>query len=140
MFVNLDDIRKILEYVDYFIIDIKILEKNRCKEILGGNINRYYQNIELICNYYNHKNILFRIPCSELYTLTENNKIKIIELVSQYKDIEIELFHLHTLGKKKYDSLNLNYAFDTGIQEEEALKGLYEKLIALGCQVTINGI
>lgn len=138
LFVNPICVEKALEYVDYFIIDIKILENDKCKELLGGHVSKYYQNIAMVCNHHRHENILFRIPSSEMYTLTKTNKQKIIELVDQYKDIPIELYRLHMLGKQKYDSLKLKYSFQIGFHEEKVLSEMYKELITRGCHVVIN--
>lgn len=94
-----------LEYVDFLIVDIKILDAKMCEKILGGDINLYRKNLEKA---YKMKKILcFRIPCNYEYTLTQHNKNLIFELLNNYKDIKTQIFSIHKLGESKYESLGV---------------------------------
>lgn len=49
-----------LDFIDLFYIDIKILDKKRCKDILYGDINLYLSNLEKVL--YKEKLFVLRIP------------------------------------------------------------------------------
>lgn len=104
LFIPIENLQSILPLMDYFIVDIKILEKHRCKNILGGNFDSYLTNVRMV--YDSGKLKVFRIPCCYEYTFDEANKKEIIEFLLQYKDVKVELFGVHNLGKKKYEALN----------------------------------
>lgn len=140
LYVNQESVIRSLEYIDYYMIDLKIIDKKKCKEILGGDSALYCSNLDFICNKVIHTNIVFRIPCAQLYTLEETNRRQLIKVLSQYKDIRIELFNLHDLGQSKYNSLNINYEFLRGNFEEETMMEFYEYLSEEGYNVKINKI
>lgn len=140
LYVKRENVKKTLEFVDYFMVDIKILEPKQCKEILGGDVELYKTNLNYLCNKFNHEKIVFRIPCSLAYTLTEVNKKMIVDVISCYKDICIELFTLHDLGKSKYDSMTLQYDFQKSEFENQAMMEFYELLKNQGYKVKINKI
>lgn len=102
LFVDIELLQIAIQYIDYFYVDIKILDKHECKSILGGDIEQYLKNVELLHS--TGKTITFRIPCSE-YTMIESNMILIKTLLQKYSDCSVELFKLHNLAESKYNSL-----------------------------------
>ena len=103
LFVPFENLQSIIPLMDYFIVDIKLLDQHRCKTVLGGNLEAYFRNVRTV--YEAGKLKVFRIPCCYEYTYEEDNKKKIVEFLLQYKDVKVELFGVHNLGKKKYDVL-----------------------------------
>ena len=103
LFIPSENLRRVLNYIDIAIVDIKILEPEVCSEILGGNLAVYKENIQLL--YESGRLRLFRIPCCNEYTFTDNNKELLIDFLRQYRDIPVQLFAIHRLGEKKYQSL-----------------------------------
>ncbi len=140
LFVSEKAIQIALPYIDYFIIDIKILDQDQCKVVLGGDTELYFSNLDYICSRIKHDNIVFRIPCSQEYTLTQNNVDRILKVISRYKDVKIELFTLHKLGQSKYDSLGKEYDFLIDESEEQRMQEFYYILRNKGLNVTINQI
>lgn len=96
-------VEMVLPYIDYFIIDIKILDEDLCQKVLGGKLDIYLKNIKLLHGI--GKTMLFRVPGNMEYTLAMNNRLKIAEFLLEYPDIKVQLFAIHDLAKKKYDSL-----------------------------------
>lgn len=103
LFVNKEKLYSILPYVDLFYVDIKILDKNKCEDILGGDIDQYYNNLELLKD--SNKKVVFRIPCNKEYTFTAENLGLIKKLLLKYKDNEVEIFQIHELAEDKYLTL-----------------------------------
>src|SRR5574344_462320 len=106
LFVPIDMLKLAIKYVDYFIVDCKILDSSSTLNILGGNIKVYLENLDYLFKNFEHKNIRIRIPIINNYTDNSNNLIAIVELLKKYKPDLIEIFSGHTLAEKKYDSLN----------------------------------
>lgn len=109
-----------LNYVDEFIIDIKTLDKKQCKEILNGEIDLYYENIEKV--FLSRKNVTFRIPIANGYTYTSDNIELIIQLLKQYKPKKVEIFNVHNLAVKKYESLNKTMPGIKGVSREKLVQ------------------
>lgn len=107
MFVPEEYLRIALEYIDYFIIDVKILDSFLCKNVLGGELDTYLSNIEKI--YKAKKKMIFRIPCNYEYTFTDRNKDMIKNFLMKYKNNKVQLFAIHDLGKEKYNSLRRSF-------------------------------
>ena len=126
-----------LKYVDVFIVDIKILDKDECKKFLNGDIDVYYKNIDIL--FKNKKNVIFRIPLSNKYTYTDKNINLILELLNNYKPICVEMFNIHNLAQKKYESLKLEVPKIDGINPEK-IKSLKEKIEKLGIKVKVCNI
>lgn len=107
MFIPRDYLTIALKYIDYFIIDIKTLDPDLCRELLGGDIDTYFLNVETV--YEAGKKMIFRIPGSYEYTFTCDNKNRIKSFLMRYRDVRVQLFALHDLGRKKYDSLGKTF-------------------------------
>lgn len=113
LFVPQGNLRIALNYIDFFYVDMKILNSERCKEIERGNLDLYLSNLKILFSW-NDKNgrkkpVVIRIPVIGSYTDDENNRKDVHELLAGYKDkiLMIELIKEHNLGEVKYESLGL---------------------------------
>jgi pyruvate formate lyase activating enzyme len=93
----------VIDYVDLFLIDVKILDKERSKDILDGDVDLLYKNVRRAAA--DGKEIVFRIPCCDDYTLTDENIGLLGNFFADYPGYPVELFRLHTLGISKHKSL-----------------------------------
>ncbi len=125
------------EYVDLFIVDVKILQPEICRGVLGGNVQRYTENVELLKS--KGKKLLFRIPCNREYTVQKDNFEAVKSFLRQYAEVPVEIFATHSLGKEKYRSLGLECREFEKISVEE-LTEIAEDLSRQGSRVTINTI
>lgn len=122
------------KYIDEFIIDIKILDPIKCKEILNGNIELYYDNLEMLAQ--KDKINIFRIPLVNEYTLEEQNIEKILKLLQKYRHKKVEIFKIHNLAESKYKSIGKEMRKFSEIKDEDVEK-LYSKLKNLNMNVEI---
>ena len=123
-----------VDYVDFFYVDIKILDALLCKKILGGDIELYKKNLAYLNK--TQKKIVFRIPCNDKYTLNGKNQQLICELCKEHMDIPIEIFKVHSLGMSKYKSLRKKY-YEKLSCEDIVFKDFYEILLDQGNKVKI---
>lgn len=126
-------------YFDYYIVDIKILDKNRCNNLIGGNLDLFYTNLDVLLN--SNKNIWIRIPVIKGYTddyVNKNNIVSLLKNISSRKNVvSIELIKGHNLAKSKYKFLstkiqNIVYHELEDLSDEE-LHG-YKQLIENECK------
>lgn len=75
LFVPRKKLEAILPYIDYFYVDVKIMDKVECKKILHGNMDLYRDNLEILTS---KKKITARIPVIGEYTDNEGNIIAIL--------------------------------------------------------------
>jgi len=86
-----------LDYCDYYLVDIKILNKADEAKI-NSNSDLFKENAKLLQN----KNVKYRIPLAYDYTFTENNIIEIRNFLVDNNIKEVDVFNTHNLGKEKY--------------------------------------
>ena len=122
-----------IKYVDEFIIDIKILDKDNVNKI-NGNIELYESNIKKI--FESGKKVIFRIPLAKDYIATENNIELILEFLKHYKPDRVEIFKIHNLGEKKYKTLNREMTDIENISEED-IERIKEKIENIGIKTEI---
>ena len=108
-----------LPYMNFAYVDIKILDNTLCSKVLGGNVENYINNVRNI-----HKSkskMIFRIPCSNEFTLTGNNICLIRNMLREFSGHRIEIFKVHNLGNEKYKSMGCE-AWLGSIVENSALE------------------
>ena len=111
LFVPSSVIEKAVGLIDFFYIDIKILNENKCKSIEKGNLDLYLYNLDKLLTWRdsngNHKAVVIRIPVIGSYTDNDENRKAVHDLISRYKDsiLKIELIKEHKLAESKYRSL-----------------------------------
>ena len=125
LMTNLESVKIASKYADEFLIDVKILDKNYCKKILGGNIDLFYNNLDFLFNKTN--NIIFRIPLANEYTLNKKNIALIESFLKKYNSDKVEIFKIHNLAKKKYELLNKQF-FNLYDVSDEDVNCVYKKL------------
>src|SRR5574344_890841 len=92
LFVRKEFVEFAVQFIDYFIIDFKIANKNDCYNKIGGNIEQYLFNLKYILSNVSHNNILIRIPIIKGYTDSDENIVEIIKYLKGYNDINIQIF------------------------------------------------
>lgn len=103
LFIPSDQLELAMKFIDLFYVDIKILDKERCKSILHGKLEQYMTNVKML--FEAKKTVVFRMPIIGGYTNGEENIRAVIGLIKQYPPIKVELIKEHNLGQSKYKSL-----------------------------------
>ncbi len=97
----------VVDCIDLFYVDLKILNKEEFKTKLNGDLDLLYSNLDYLKS--KNKQFIFRIPIVKGYTLNQSNIEQIKGIVQKYKPLDIEVFSVHNLAKSKYKNLNLSY-------------------------------
>ena len=124
-----------MPYVDFFIVDVKILVPILCRDILGGNVAIYLQNMDALCEL--GKPILLRLPCNHEHTLSKDNLEYLMKFFAQHPALHLEIFATHSLGKTKYESLGLVCPKWQSVTVA-TLEELAEQIRAYGLNVTVK--
>lgn len=105
LFVNEEQLVLAMKYIDLFYVDMKILNQEKCKTILKGNLQQYLSNLGKLFTY--NKPVIIRVPVIGGYTDGCENRRSVVELLQKYKEkvIKVELIKEHNLGLNKYQSL-----------------------------------
>ena len=102
LFVNENLVKLANEYADELIIDIKMLDPENAKNVLGGNVNQFLSNMKLI----DLSKVTFRIPVTK-YSLADSDEI--CDLIKRYPPKKVEIFKLHNLARRKYEILEKEF-------------------------------
>ncbi len=101
-------LKKAIEFVDLFIVDLKILDKEQSKETIGMDLDLYRKNLEYL--FANNVDLICRIPLIPGYTDSDSNLKSIKSFVNELnlkynRNISIELINFNPLSKTKYQQL-----------------------------------
>jgi len=109
--VSWEVIEPFIELTDLFILDLKIINPELHKKIIGGDINIIKSNIKKLSK--SHQNILIRTPLIPGYTSTKKNLEGIAKFLKEIKTInkriKFELLNFNPLAKSKYKTLKIPY-------------------------------
>ncbi len=123
-----------IDLIDHFIVDLKIMDPEICKSVLGGDADCYEHCFEYLeeCG----KDITVRIPLNYEYTMQDENVLLIEEFLKKHLRIPVEIFATHNLGTNKYMSLQMNPP-DIKEVTSDALESFAERLIQNGSAVNV---
>ena len=103
-------LRKVIDYVDYVISDIKIVDTQRSREVLGVPSEQILSNIRVIADQYPEKSLLLRTPIIPGYNDDPENIAAIGAFITSLsRPIPLELLPYHEFGKSKYTNLGMTY-------------------------------
>lgn len=107
-----DDIKKVLSLTDLVLLDIKHINPEKCKELVG-----FENKLELqFAKYLSDNNISMWIRQVLIPGITDDEQdlYKLKEFLTSLKTVEkIELLPYHTLGKHKWKDLGLKYDLES---------------------------
>lgn len=103
LFVPEDKLFIAIKYVDMFYADVKMLNEDIYKSILGGNLKQYMSDLDILFSV--TQSVVLRVPIIGGYTNDDENLTHIIGLLKTYRPLKVELIKEHNLGRNKYISL-----------------------------------
>lgn len=111
MFDITDDIKELLTYTDLVLLDIKHIDTNKCKELVGS-----YNDKELAFARYLSDNGIhtwIRQVLVPGYTDDKQDLLKLKEFVSTLKNVDrFEFLPCHDMGKYKWNELGVKYELE----------------------------
>ena len=104
LFVPSSYLEMVIPFVDYFYVDLKVMDKEICSFLLKGNLDLFKSNLAILAK---SKKFNVRIPVISGYTDNEDNIRSIIDVIREYRASikKIELIKGHNLGDNKYVTL-----------------------------------
>lgn len=103
-----DDYDELLDYCDLIILDVKELNPDKYKNLVGKEIDKFSKFLKT-CQEKNKK-MWFRQVIVPGYNDTKESVLALKEFASKFSNIEkIELLPYHTMAIKKYKELGIPY-------------------------------
>ena len=136
-FVNEGKLLEIIDCVDLFLYDLKLINNELHKKYTGVSNKVILQNLQILVN--RHKPIIIRIPIIPSITDTNENLEEIIDFLNDLPAIkEINLLPYHNIAKEKYKRLNMEYHRYPKVKQEklDRIKHMFKHA---GYKVKIGG-
>lgn len=100
------NIEQVMEYIDLFLFDLKIMDAAQMRAICGGDIELIRRNFEFLSR---HKQVIPRLPLIPGFTDSEENLREIRDLILSCGLKEVHILPYHSFGSSKYEQLGLEY-------------------------------
>jgi len=128
-----------LQYIDFFIVDMKIMDEGNCRDVLGGDLSIYKKNLIKLNSF--HKPYIIRIPLIKPFTTNETNIDLISNFISreQIHPEQIQLLKGHNLAEKKYNTLSREMYHALDIADDE-INLILNKLKVLSIEVEVCAV
>jgi len=108
MFSLTDNVKKLIDLTDLFLLDIKHINPSKSKELVGLSNELEIEFAKYLSEI--NKPMWIRQVLIPGYTDNKEDLLKLKDFLSTLKTIEkIELLPYHDLGKFKWESLNIKY-------------------------------
>ena len=107
-----DDIKEVLQYTDLVLLDIKHIDSEKCKDLVGFGNEKELNFAKYLSD--NNIPVWIRQVLIPEITDNKNDLIKLKKFISTLKNVKkIEILPYHNMGKFKWQNLGLNYEFDS---------------------------
>lgn len=139
LFVPAINLSLALNHIDFFYVDMKILNPDRCKSVEHGNLELYLSNLHQLFTWKDSegrgKPVVIRIPVIGSYTDDPVNRAAVHNHIKTSREaggniLKIELIKEHNLGESKYKSLGLSLDYH-GV-EDSLMEQYKDELSDLG--------
>ena len=105
------DIKELLQYTDLVLLDIKHIDDEKCKQLVGTSNKKELEFAKYLSE--NNIKIWIRQVIVPGYTDDENDLIKLKEFLKTLKTVEkVQLLPYHDMGKFKWEKLGQKYELE----------------------------
>lgn len=106
-----DDVKEVLKYTDLVLLDIKHIDDEKCKKLVGASNKRELEFARYLSD--NNIKIWIRQVLVPGYTDDEQDLLKLKEFLKSLKTVEkIQILPYHDMGKYKWKQLGVKYELE----------------------------
>ena len=106
-----EDIKELLQYTDLVLLDIKHIDDEKCKQLVGTSNKKELEFARYLSE--NNIKMWIRQVIVPGYTDDEKDLIKLKEFLSTLKTVEkVQLLPYHNMGKFKWEKLGQKYELE----------------------------
>ena len=128
--VKIPDFDKLCLLVDTFLVDLKINSEEKFKNIVGGNLSLYKENLKELKK--RNKEVILRIPLIPGFNTAEEDIKLMAEFIKEI-DYPVSFHPFHKFGSSKYTKLGLEYLYkDVALLTNEEIKNIKELYFSFG--------
>lgn len=130
-------IDEMIPVTDHFIVDIKILDNSRHRDIVGADNTLILENFKYLVE--RGVDVLVRTPLIPGFTDSDDNIMDIATFIRDVdSDIKYELLNFNPLCKSKYAAMEMDYPVDSGLLSAERMEHFYKILEDCGIKRIIK--
>ena len=120
-----EDIKEVLKYTDLVLLDIKHIDDEKCKDLVGFSNKKELEFARYLSE--NNKKMWIRQVLVPGYTDDEKDLVKLKEFLATLKTVEkVQILKYHSMGKYKWEKLGQKYELegvrDATLEDEERAK------------------
>lgn len=106
-----EDIKEVLKYTDLVLLDIKHIDDEKCKELVGVSNKRELEFAKYLSE--NGIKMWIRQVLVPGYTDDKQDLLKLKEFIKSLKTVEkVQILPYHSMGKYKWEKLGLKYELE----------------------------
>ena len=111
MVILSDKIKELIGLTDLFLLDIKHIDPDKCKELVGMSNKRELEFARYLSD--NNKHMWIRQVLVPGFTDDEQDLLKLKDFIASLKTVDrVEILPYHNMGKYKWEELNYKYELD----------------------------
>lgn len=134
---SLETLKKVLPYIDLFLMDCKHLDQNKLKEVTGGNTDLILNNFRFLASHCPDE-VIVRMPVIPRFN--DDLCKDVIDFAKEIGLHEVNLLPFHSMGKSKWEQLNRNFIYDKDpMMAKEELQEYVSYGKEIGIRVKIGG-
>ncbi|AOY77847.1 trans-4-hydroxy-L-proline dehydratase activase [Clostridium formicaceticum] len=128
-YISFHHFEKVLEYVDVFLYDLKLMNSQKHEKYTGVPNEMILENLKKLSE--KGAKIHLRLPLIEGVNTDNENVNAIVDFIKNLNIIHINLLPYHEIGSDKYKRLNMKYEYDLmkkpSDERLQEIKRLFEK-------------
>lgn len=106
-----DDVKEVLKYTDLVLLDIKHIDDEKCKKLVGVSNKRELEFAQYLSD--NNIKIWIRQVLVPGYTDDEQDLLKLKKFIESLKTVEnVQILPYHNMGKYKWEKLGAKYELE----------------------------
>lgn len=124
-----EDIKELLKYTDLILLDIKHIDDEKCKKLVGSSNKKELEFARYLSD--NNIKMWIRQVLIPGYTDDEKDLEKLKEFIKSLKTVEkVQILKYHSMGKYKWKKMDVKYELedvrDATAEDEERAKKILE--------------
>lgn len=133
-----DIIDEASEYVDTFLWDFKIMDKDKSENIIHADVKIMKSNFKKLVK--KHGKVIPRVPLIPEYTSDMENIKGVVDFISLFKIKEVHILPFHQYGSSKYKAIGRGYELmDLKPLQEEEIDIIKKYIESRGITAVIGG-
>jgi pyruvate formate lyase activating enzyme len=137
-FGNWEVLDKMSDFLDRVLFDLKIMDREKAKQILNADIDLIIDNFRKLVN--KGIEVVPRVPLIPNFTMNNDNINSIIEFVLSQRIKEIHILPFHQYGSSKYKGLGRKYSLEKlSPPSKEEIEKIEKKMMKYGLNVIVGG-